>query len=145
MSPASGLEIVGIVWITAILVLVLVILGEMFSGNDGGDSSRQSSDFAYAPGVGVEAQKKAEKTKTATPEDDRSQRTLEQIPGDSHSAAQPGDTGGRAPVITPRPKPPPAPRPKPPRAPPETPVPSQPPVSESPSAPVTVANNNDGP
>jgi hypothetical protein len=128
----------------AFLVLVLIILVELFSGTDGGDSSHQSPKVASAPPaapvVGEQPQFFFE------PQDDRSQRAKEQAPGDSHSssgvpprsAAQPGDAGGRAPEVTPRPKPPPAP--------PEIPAPSQPPVSESPSEPVqttdTVANNN---
>ena len=134
---ATGLLIFRIVGVAAIPVLVLVFLVGLFSGNDGGDSSQQEPKVAFAPPVGGEAQKKAQKTKTPGPQDDRNQRAREQAPG----AGQPGDAGGVAPVVTPGPKPPQPSRPKPPRAP--------PPVSGSPPAPVettvTVANNNTGP
>jgi hypothetical protein len=155
LTPSTVPVIVRIAWITAILIPMLVILGELFSG---GDSSQQTPEVAStppaAPDDGVEAQKEGQKTKSGAPQDDRSELAKEQAPGGSHSssgvpplsAAQPGDAGGRPPVVTPEPKPPRAPRPKPPRAPPEVPVSSQPPVSESPSIPVeatdTVGNNN---
>jgi DNA-binding SARP family transcriptional activator len=155
----TGLLIFRTAGVAAILVSVLVFLGGLFSGSDGSDSSEQAPEVAFAPPpapvVGGEAQK-AQKTKNAGPEDDRSQRAKEQTPGDGHSssgvprgsAAQPGDAGGGAPVVTPqpapRPKPTPSPRPKP------TPAPQQIPVSSQPAPPepvqtTVVANNNTGP
>jgi DNA-binding SARP family transcriptional activator len=160
-GKATGLQIFRIAWVAALLVSVLVFLVGLFSGSDGGDSSQQTSKVALAPPpapvVGGEAQKKAQKTKNAGPQDDRSQRAKEQAPGHSHSssgvprgsAAQPGDAGGGAPVVTPqpapRPKPAPAPRPKPTPAPPQVPVSSQPAPPEQDQTTVTVANNNTGP
>jgi hypothetical protein len=144
-----GFLIFRIAWVTAILVSALVFLVGLFSGSD---SSQQTADVALAPpaapGVGGEAQKKAQKTKTAGPRDDRSQRAKEQAPGDSYSssgvsrgsAAQPGDAGGGAPVVTPQP----APRPKPTPTPPQVPVSSQPASPELVQTTVTVANNNTG-
>jgi DNA-binding SARP family transcriptional activator len=159
-GEATGLLIFRIAWVTAILVAVLVFLVGLFSGTDGGGSSQQKPAVAFArpaaPVVGGEAQK----TKAAGPQNGRSQRVREQALGISHSssgvprgsAAQPGDAGGVAPVVTPGPKPQPAPRPEPQPAPRPKPPPAQPPaapVSESPPAPaqttVTVANNNTGP
>jgi hypothetical protein len=132
MKSASGFTLAGLVtvritWIVAILVLVLAILSGLLSGTaghdpslqlpgfgstDGGDSSRQLSEFALfdptAPVVG------GEMTKTAAPQADRSQRAKEAALGDSHSGSgaphrsgsQPKDAGGRVPVVTPRPNPP---------------------------------------
>ena len=154
---ATGFLIFRIAWVTAILVSALVFLVGLFSGSD---SSQQTAEVALAPPaapvVGGEGQKKAQKTKTAGPQDDRSQRAKEQAPGDSHSssgvprgsAAQPGDAGGGAPVVTPqpapRPKPTPSPRPKPTPAPPQVPVSSQPASAGPVQTTVTVANNNTG-
>ena len=147
---ATGLLIFRIAWVTAILVSALVFLVGLFSGSD---SSRQTAEVALAPPaapvVGGEAQKKAQKTKTAGPQDDRSQRAKEQAPGDSHSssgvprgsAAQPGDAGGVAPVVTPQP----APRPKPRPPPPQVPVPSQPAPPEPVQTTPIVGNNNTEP
>jgi hypothetical protein len=113
----AGLVAVRIAWITAFVVCALAILIGLFSGTDGGDSSLQLPGFGSTDGgdssqllpefalfdpaaamVGAEAQKKAQKTKTA---------------------AATEDAGGRAPVVTPRPTPPQAPsvaRPEPPQA-----------------------------
>jgi DNA-binding SARP family transcriptional activator len=151
-----GFLIFRIAWIAAILVSALVFLVGLFSG---GDSSQQRAEVASAPpatGVGGEAQKKAQKTKTAGPRDDRSRRAKEQASSAGlaswrvprGSAAQPGDAGGGAPVVTPqpapRPKPTPSPRPKPTPAPPQVPVSSQPAAAEPAQTTVTVANNNTG-
>jgi DNA-binding SARP family transcriptional activator len=154
---ATGFLIFRIAWVTAILVAALVFLVGLFSGSD---SSQQTAGVASAPPaapvVGGE-QKKAQKTKTAGPQDDRSQRAKEQAPGDSHSssgvprgsAAEPGDAGGGAPVVTPQPA---APQPEPTPSPRPRPTPAQPvPVSSQPAPPepvqttVVVANNNTGP
>jgi DNA-binding SARP family transcriptional activator len=157
---ATGFLIFRIAFTTAILVSALVFLVGLFSGTD---SSRQTAEVASAPPaapvVGGEAQKKAQKTKTAGPQDDRNQRAKEQ--GDSHSssgvprgsAAQPGDAGEGAPAVTPqptapqpapRPKPTPSPRPKPTPAPPQVPVSSQPAPSEAVQTTDIVAINNTG-
>jgi hypothetical protein len=157
-GEATGLRIFRIAWVTAILVSALVFLVGLFSGSD---SSQQTAEVALAPPaapvVGGEAEKKAQKTRNAGPQDDRSQRAKEQASGDSHSssgvprgsAAQPGDAGGGAPVVTPqpapRPKPTPSPRPKPTPAPPPVPVSSQSAPTEPVQTTVTVANNNTGP
>lgn len=154
MTPSHGLVIVRIAWLAAILVGLLVILAGLLTATDGGDPSNGSP----APGFAFEAQA-PESAEAAAPRDDRNQRVKAQIRGESRPssgapsepAGQPGDTGGRAPVVTPQPtptpqpKPTPAPKPKPAPAPPQVPVSSQP----APTAPVqptvTVANNNDGP
>ena len=154
-----GFLIFRIAWVAAILVSALVFLVGLFSG---GDSSQQTAELASAPpaapGVGGEAQKKAQKTKAAGPRDDRNQRAKAQAPGDTHSSsgapsgsAQSGDAGRTlvdtpqpAPQPAPRPKPTPSPRPKPTPAPPQqAPVSSQP-ASEPVQTTVTVANNNTG-
>jgi outer membrane biosynthesis protein TonB len=154
VAPSTVSVIVRIAWITAILIPVLIVVSDLFSGSDGGDSPQTLPDVASALPVGVEAPKKAQKTKTEAAQDDRSQRHHEQAPGGTRSAIQPGDAVEGVPVVTPGPKPPQAPEPKPPQAPepkppqtpPKIPAPSQPPVTESPPAPVqatiTVANNN---
>jgi DNA-binding SARP family transcriptional activator len=146
---ATGFLIFRIAWVTAILISALVFLVGLFSGSD---SSQQRAEVASAPppasGVRGEAQKKAQKTKTAGPQDDRSQRAKEQAGVPHGSAAQPGDAGGEAPVVTPQPAPrpkPPAPRPKPTPARPQVPVSSQPAPQEPVQTTVTVANNNTGP
>jgi DNA-binding SARP family transcriptional activator len=160
-GDATGLWIFRIAWVTAILASVLVFLVALFSGSDGGGSSQQTPEVAFAPppapAVGGEAQKKAQKAKNGGPQDDHSRRAKAQAPGDSHSssgaprgsAAQPGNTGGGAPVVTPepapRPKPTPATRPKPTPAPPQVPVSSQPASPEPVQTTVAVANNNTGP
>jgi hypothetical protein len=120
---------VRITWITAILVSVLAILSGLLSGTDGRDSSRQLPGFAFADGGDSSLQlpefalfdpvapvASAGKTKTAAPQGDRRQWAKEQAPGDNHSSSgvsdrsgsQPKDAAGRAPVVTPRPKPQPA-------------------------------------
>jgi hypothetical protein len=158
---ATGVLIFRTAWVAAILVSVLVFLAGLFSGSDGGDSSQQTPEVAFAPPpapvVGGEAQKKAQKTRNAGPQDDRSQRAKEQAPGDGHSssgvprgsAAQPGDAGGGTPVVTPqpapRPKPTPSPRPKPTPPQPQVPVSSQPAAPEPVQTTEIVANNNTGP
>lgn len=158
---ATGLLLFRIAWVAAILVSVLAFLVGMFSGADGGDPSQQGPKVAFAPPAAPvfagEAQNKAQKTKTPGPQDDRNQRAREQAPGAGQytsgvprgSAAQPGDAGGGAPVVTPGPRPPQASQPKPPPASQPKPPPASPPVSASPPAPVetpvTVANNNTGP
>ena len=155
---ATGFLIFRIAGVSAILVSALVFLVALFSGSD---SSQPTAEVALAPpaapAVGGEAQKKAQKTKTTGTQDDRSQRAKEQAAGDSHSssvvsrgsAAQPGDAGGEAPVVTPQPapqpKPTPSPRPKPTPGPPQVPVSSQPASAEPVQTTVTVANNNTGP
>jgi hypothetical protein len=160
-AVATGLLIFRTAWVAAILVSVLVFLAGLFSGSDGGDSSQQTPEVAFAPPpapvVGGEAQKKAQKTRNAGPQDDRSQRAKEQAPGDGHSssgvprgsAAQPGDAGGGTPVVTPqpapRPKPTPSPRPKPTPPQPQVPVSSQPAAPEPVQTTEIVANNNTGP
>jgi DNA-binding SARP family transcriptional activator len=148
-----GFLIFRIAWVTAILVSALVFLVGLFSGSD---SSQQRADVALAPpvasGVGGEAQKKAQKTKTAGPRHAGSQRAKEQARAESRpssdapsgSAAQPGDSG-KAPVVTPQPKPTPSPRPKPTPAPQQVPVSSQPAASEPVQTTDIVANNNTGP
>jgi hypothetical protein len=146
---ATGLVIFRMAGVAAIPVLVLVFLVGLFSGTDGGDSSQQAPKVAFAPPagpvVGGEAQKRAQKTKTPGPQDNRNQRAREQAPG----AGQPGDAGSVAPVVTPGPKPPQTSQPKPPQTSQPKPPQAPPPVSESPPAPVeptvTVANNNTGP
>jgi hypothetical protein len=184
-SALAGVVIVRITWITAILVSVLAILGGLLSGTDGRDSSQPLPGFAFTDGGGSPEQSPAfalfepaasvvggGQAKTAAPQDDRSQRTKEQAPGDSYSSSdvphrsgsQPKDAGGRALVVTPRPRPPQAPsetrprppqppsvtrpnlpqapsvtRPTPPQTPSETPVSSQPPASVSVSAPATAS------
>jgi hypothetical protein len=64
---AAGLGLVRIAWITAFLVLVLVILGELLSGADGGVSSQQVPEaVSVAPATPVAAagaQGKSRKTK----------------------------------------------------------------------------------
>lgn len=153
--------IVRIAWIVAILAGLLALLVGLLSQPDGGDSSGTSPKAAFAPGFAFEAQEKAESPKTAVPRDDRSRRAQDQISGDSrpsHGASsgshvQPGDVGGRAPVVTVQPKPTPAPQPKPTPAPQPKPTPAPPrvPVSSPPAPPgpvqppAIVANNNDGP
>jgi hypothetical protein len=167
----AGLVTVRITWITAILVSVLAILSGLLSGTDGRDSSQQLPGFAFTDGGDPSQQFLDEfalfdpaasvvgggKTKTAAPEDERSQRAKEEAAGDSRpssgvphrSGSQPKDVGGRAPVVTPQPNPPQAPSvtdpeppqaisvtdPEPPQAPSVTPAPSQPPVSVSVPAP----------
>jgi hypothetical protein len=161
VTPSTVSVLVRIAWITLILIPVLIILGALLSGSDGGDSSQQSPQIASAPPaapvIGGEAQK------TAVPHHDRTGRATGQAHVISRStsrlphAGQPVDSGAEAPVVTTepeppqatRPKPPPAPRPKPPQAAPQIPAQSQPTVTQSPSATVptttTIANNNDGP
>lgn len=104
----------------AVLLAVLVILGERFSGTGGGDSSRQlpqaASAAPAAPLVGMEAQRKARSATNAAPRQDRGRHANEQAPGDSRSssgaprqaAPEPAGAGGGALGHTPRPKPPPA-------------------------------------
>ena len=161
MTPSTVSVLVRISWITVILIPVLLILGALLSGSDGGDSSPPLPQVASAPPaapvVGGEAQK------TAAPQIDRTRRATSQARDISQSGSgvpqteEPGNAGARTPVVNPRPQPPqasrpkpqPAPRPKPPQATPEIPAPSQPTVTQTPSATVpttdTIANNDDGP
>lgn len=153
--------IVRIAWLAAIVVGLLAILAGLLSGTDGGDSSGGSPQAALAPGFAFEAQEKTESAEAAAPRDDRNQRVKGQVPGESRpssgapsgSGGEPGDTGGRAPVVTPqptptpapKPKPTPTPQPKPAPVPPQVPVSSQPAPPEPVQPPAIVANNNDGP
>ena len=125
----------------AILVLVLVFLVGLFSGADGGDSSQQEPKVAFAPPAtpvfGGEAQKKAQKTKTPGPQEDRNQRAREQAPvaGTPPACRGSGLTGGRrrrGAVVTPGPKPPQTSQPKPPQTSQPKPPQAPPPVSEAP-------------
>jgi DNA-binding SARP family transcriptional activator len=160
-GSATGFQIFRIAFVSAIVVSALVFLVGLFSG---GDASQQSVEVARAPpaapNVGVEALREAQKTKAPGAQDNRSQRAKDQAPGDSHSssgvqhesAAQPWDSGGDEPVVTPqpgahqpRPEPKPSPRPKPTPSPTPVPVSSQPAPEEPVETPVTVANNNTGP
>jgi hypothetical protein len=165
LTPSAGLLIVRIAWITAILVGVLAILVGLLSGTDGGDSSAGSSETAFAPGFGFEAQPEAQSAKPPARRDDRVRRAEVQLAAESRpssgapsrSAGRPADDGGSTPVATPQPapqpkptpapqpKPTPAPQPKPTPAPPQLPVSSQPAPPEPVQPNITVANNNDGP
>jgi outer membrane biosynthesis protein TonB len=161
LTPSTGLLIVRITWIAAILVGVLAVLVGLLSGSDGDDSSGGSPETAFAPGFAFEAQQNAESPKTPAARDDRSRRAKGQLPGESRltsgepsgSADQPANDGGNTPVATPQPEPQPAPQPEPQPAPrpKPTPAPPQLPVSSQPAPPapvepgITVANNNDGP
>jgi hypothetical protein len=158
LTPSSGLLIVRIVWIAAILVGVLAILVGLLSGTDGGPS-RDPPQAASAPGFSFEAQQKPESANAPAAHEDRN-RVAKRIPVASRpssgvqsgSADQPVDAGGDAPTVTPSPEPEPAPQPRPtpthrPSPPPAAP---QPPVSPQPAPPqpvqpAIVANNNDGP
>ena len=127
----AGLAAVRITWITAIVVCVLAILIGLLSGTDSRNSSGQLPGFAFSDGgdpsqfpesasldpaaalAGV-VDGKAQRTKTAGPQGDRSQRADVRAPGDTQSGArvpegsgsQPGNEGGRGPSPTPGPKPP---------------------------------------
>jgi DNA-binding SARP family transcriptional activator len=151
---ASGYLIFRIGWVTAIVIAALVFLVGLFSGSD---SSRQTAEVASAPPpapVVGETEGKAQKTKTAGPQNDRSPRAKEQRLVDSHSssgiprdsATEPVDAVEGAPVVppqpSPQPKPTPSPQPKPTPSPPQVPASSQPAPSEPVQTPVIVANNN---
>ena len=159
LTPSSGLLMVRIAWLAAILGGVLAVLVGLLSGTDGGPSEG-SPPAAFAPGFTFEGQEKAGSTKTAAAREDRNQAAEHRIPAESRpssgapseSAGQQVDVGGAAPTVTPRPEPEPAPQPRPaPKPQPTpTPAPSQPPVSPQPAPPqpaqpAVVANNNDGP
>ena len=124
---SAGLAAVRITWITAIVVCVLAILTGLLSGTDSRNSSGQLPGFAFSDGGGPWQQSpesaaalagvvdgKAQRTLTAAPQGDRSQRADVRAPGDTHSGArvpdgsgsQPGNEGGRGPSPTPGPKPP---------------------------------------
>jgi hypothetical protein len=120
----TGLVAVRITWITAILVCGVAILVELFSGTSGGSASRQLPGFAFS--AGRDSSQRLPKFSSVDPAaamaggaapDGRSGRAKQKPPG-SHSGSripprsgnQPVDTGGRKPVVTPRPKPPRAPQ-----------------------------------
>jgi hypothetical protein len=141
----AGLVAVRITWITATVVCVVSILIGLLSGSDGGDSqqfpgfafsdggdSSQQPEFAlFEPAAAMfsaETQQKAQRTKTAAAQEDRSGRTKEGALGDGHSksgvpprsGSHPEGANGRAPVVRPSEKPPRATsltQPKPPKAP----------------------------
>jgi hypothetical protein len=172
-ARVTGLVAVRIAWITAIAVCALAILIGLLTGTGTGDPSRQLPGFAFSAGrdsshqsPGFTWHDPAAAMAGAAAQKDRSRWAKEGAPGDSHSGSripprsgsQPEDTGGRAPVITPRPKPPQAPGgdpagapqtpsvgpptppkpPKPPQAPPEpTPAPPVTPPEPTPAPPVT--------
>jgi hypothetical protein len=156
----AGLVAVRIAWITAILVCAVAILIGLVSGTSSGGSSQLLPGFAFSAGPDSSQQSSeaalpepAAATVGAEPQWDRSGRATKGAPGESHyrsgvptrSGGQPEDTGGRTPVVTPRPKPPQGPGgdpaeapqapsgapPKPPQAPPVT------PTEPSPAPPVT--------
>lgn len=162
MTPSTGLVVVRIAWITAIVLGLVVIVVGLLAATDGGDSSKGSPQAAFGPGFDFEAQEKAQSVEIAAPRGDPNRRARGQIPGESRpgsggpsgSAGQTGEGGESAPAATPEPKPAPAPepkpapapRPKPAPSPPQVPVSSQPAPPEPVQSPVTVANNNtDGP
>jgi DNA-binding SARP family transcriptional activator len=155
-----GFLIFRIAGVAALLLIALVFLVELFSG----DSPQQKPEVALAPpaapGAGAKAQKKHQKTKAAGRRHDRGGRAKEQSSGarvassggQRGSAAQPGNAGGGAPVLTrepaapqpaPRPKSTPSPQPKPTPAPPQ-PVSSQPASSQPVQTTDVIANNNTG-
>jgi hypothetical protein len=120
----AGLVAVRIAWITAIVVCALAILIELFSGSSGGDSLRQLPGFAFSDGGDSSPQSPefasfdpAAPLVAAAAKQDRSGRAKKGDPRNRHSrsgiprrsGSQPEDTGGRTPVVTPRPKPPQAP------------------------------------
>jgi hypothetical protein len=131
-STLVGLVAVRITWITATAVCVVSILIGLLSGTDGGDSSPQFPGFAFSDGgdsslqspefalfepaaamFGAETQQKAQRTKTAAAQEDRSGRTKKGAPGEGHSRSgvpprsrsHREGADGREPVVTPSPKP----------------------------------------
>jgi hypothetical protein len=152
LTPSSGLVIVRIAWISAILFGVLAILIGLLSGPGG--SSGGSSQRAFDPGFAFAPQANAKREQTPAPPAHRSRRPKREVHVDSpaapaRSVSQPVDSGGRAPVrappSVPAPQPRPTPRPKPAPAPPQAPVSAPPAAPAAVQTPVTVANNNDGP
>jgi hypothetical protein len=122
----AGLAAVRITWITAFVVCVVSILTGLLSGtDDGGDSSQQFPGFAFDDGgdssqqlpefalvepaaaiFGAEAPQKAQRTKPAAAQEDRSGRTKEGALGEGHSrsgvpprsGSHPEGADGREPV-----------------------------------------------
>jgi hypothetical protein len=121
----AGLVAVRIVWITAIVVCALAILIGLLSSSESGHSSQQLPGFASTEG-GDPSQPLPEFTSFdpaagilgPAPQEDRSGRAKEDLPGGSHSGAgipprsgsQLEDAAGKAPAATPRPKAPQAPQ-----------------------------------
>jgi hypothetical protein len=151
---AVSIAAVRITWIAAIVVCGLAILSGLLSGTNVGDPSLESPGSAFAdssdspqllPEVALldpaqpvgefrESQMKAQRTKTAAPQDDWGQRAKEQAPGENRSGSQPDDSGGGTPTDRPEPNPPQSPsvtRPDPPQEPSGNPEPSQPTVEVS--------------
>jgi hypothetical protein len=152
----TGLVAVRITWITAILVCGVAILVELFSGTSGGSASRQLPGFAFS--AGSDSSQRLPKFSSVDPAaamvgaaavEGRSGRAKQKPPA-GHSGSripprsgnQPVDTGGRMPLVTPRPKPPRAPHgdpantpPAPSVTPPESPKPAQEPSTPPPKPP----------
>ena len=126
-ARVTGLVAVRIAWIMALAVCGLAILIGLLTGTGSGDPSQRLPGFAFSAGPdssqqspqspGFTSLDPAAAMSGAAAQKDRSRRAKEGAPGDSHSGSgvphrsgsQPEYTGGRTPVVTPRPKPPQAP------------------------------------
>lgn len=149
----AGLVVVRIAWITTIVVCGLVILIGLLTGTGGGDATRQLPGFAFShdrdyshQSSDFQSPELASLAPSAVLADavrqkDRNRRATKSVPEESHympgvptrTKSQPENTGGRTPVVTPRPKPPRTPGsdpPEPPQAPSVVPpkLPKPPPV-----------------
>jgi hypothetical protein len=148
----AGLLAVRIAWITAILVCGLVILIGLVTGASGGDAAKQFPGFAFSHGRDSSQRLPDFQSSQlalfdpsaamafAAPQKDRNGGPRKGIPEGGYyrpgvptrSKSDPGNTGGRPPVVTTRPRPPRAPAgdpTEPPRAPSVPPkLPTSPPV-----------------
>ena len=164
-ARVTGLVAVRIAWIMALAVCGLAILIGLLTGTGTGDPSQRLPGFAFSAGPdsshqspGFTSLDPAAVTVGAAAHEDRG-RAKERAPGDRHSGSgvpprlgsQPEYTGGRTPVVTPRPKLPQAPGgdpaeapqapsvapPKPPKPPEPTPAPPVTSPEPTPAPPVT--------